>query len=161
MTYRRDIDGLRAVAVLAVVAFHAFPSLVRGGFVGVDLFFVISGFLITGIIRDGMDRGTFSVRHFYARRIRRIFPALAVVLAATLALGYLLLLPDEYRRLGSYTLAGAFFLSNFAIWRESGYFAPAAAQNSLLLAGCLGLRTLDYRSLRISRCEVLATANSI
>ena len=81
--YRPDIDGLRAVSVLAVVAFHAFPSLVPGGFVGVDVFFVISGFLISGIIFDELRRDEFTLQKFYARRVRRIFPALIVVLAAS------------------------------------------------------------------------------
>src|SRR3982751_6379859 len=82
--YRSDIDGLRAVAVLAVIAFHAAPRLVPGGFAGVDVFFVISGFLITGILLDGAGRHRLTLRAFFARRARRILPALIVVLAATL-----------------------------------------------------------------------------
>src|SRR5262249_35511770 len=91
--YRADVDGLRALAVLAVIGFHAFPRRVPGGFVGVDVFFVISGFLITGIILNDLRRDRFSFRKFYARRVRRIFPALIVVLAASLVLGWFLLLP--------------------------------------------------------------------
>src|SRR6516225_4108312 len=86
--YRADIDGLRGISVLAVIAFHAFPDLAPGGFVGVDVFFVISGFLISGIIFDEMRSGAFSLRLFYARRIRRIFPALVLVLAATAVAGW-------------------------------------------------------------------------
>src|SRR3954468_15797382 len=82
--YRPDIDGLRAIAVLSVVTFHAFPFLLPGGFVGVDVFFVISGFLISGIILRDLERGSFTYRDFYARRVRRIFPALATVLLACL-----------------------------------------------------------------------------
>src|SRR5687768_18370588 len=99
-TYRPDVDGLRAVAVLAVLAYHAFPLSAPGGFAGVDVFFVISGFLITGIILDALKDGSFSFADFYWRRVRRIFPALILVLAASLALGWLLLLPDEFMQLG-------------------------------------------------------------
>jgi peptidoglycan/LPS O-acetylase OafA/YrhL len=87
MTYRPDIDGLRAVAVLAVIGFHAFPGWVPGGFVGVDVFFVISGYLISGLIIDETSQGRFSIITFYARRARRIFPALIAVLAAVLLFG--------------------------------------------------------------------------
>src|SRR5688572_11583493 len=120
--YRPDVDGLRAIAVLAVLAFHAFPEAAPGGFTGVDVFFVISGFLISGIIFDGLRNGTFSFADFYWRRIRRIFPALILVLAACLALGWLVLLPDEYSQLGKHIAAGAGFVSNVAFWREAGYF---------------------------------------
>ena len=98
--YRPDIDGLRAVAVLSVVTFHAFPDLVQGGFIGVDVFFVISGFLISTIIFKNLDKGTFSFAEFYARRIRRIFPALIVVLVASYAYGWFALLADDYKQLG-------------------------------------------------------------
>src|SRR5512145_1046623 len=112
--YRPDVDGLRAVAVLAVLAFHAFPRAAPGGFAGVDVFFVISGFLITGILLEGLRDGSFSFAGFYWRRIRRIFPALILVLAACLALGWLLLLPDEFSRLGRHVAAGAGFIANLA-----------------------------------------------
>ena len=127
VAYRPDIDGLRALAVLAVVAFHS-SSRVPGGFVGVDIFFVISGFLITGVIRRELEVGTFSLGEFYARRARRILPALVVMLAVVLAIGAVVLLPDEYVRLGRHTLGGVFFSSNLVLWRESGYFDPAAAE---------------------------------
>lgn len=93
--YRADIDGLRAIAVLSVLFFHAFPTAMRGGFIGVDVFFVISGYLISGILYNDLERGTFSLSHFYERRIKRIFPALLLTLAASLALGWFILLGDE------------------------------------------------------------------
>src|SRR5579872_4396789 len=97
--YRPDIDGLRAVAVLLVLNYHAFPQALPGGFIGVDIFFVISGFLITGIIARELEAGHFSLRTFYLRRVRRIFPALIVVLCAVLVLGWLWMLPKPYAQL--------------------------------------------------------------
>src|ERR1700733_14521159 len=99
--YRPDIDGLRAVAVMLVVNFHAFPEAMRGGFIGVDIFFVISGFLITGIIAREIGEQRFSLVGFYNPRIRRIFPALIVVLCAVLAMGWLWMLPHAYAQLSS------------------------------------------------------------
>jgi len=142
--YRPDIDGLRAIAVLAVVAFHAFPTSVRGGFTGVDVFFVISGFLISGIIISSIDRGTFSFFEFYRRRVRRIFPALLLVLAACLLAGWFVLLAYEYEQLGKHTAAGAGFISNFAFWRESGYFDNAAETKPLLHLWSLGIEEQFY-----------------
>lgn len=142
--YRRDIDGLRAVAIAAVVAFHAFPRVLPGGFVGVDVFFVISGCLITGIILRGVDDGTFSFAEFYARRIKRIFPALATVLCACLLFGYVALLPAEYAQLGKHALWGAGFLSNFAFWQETGYFDNAAETKPLLHLWSLGVEEQFY-----------------
>ncbi len=99
--YRPAVDGLRGVAVLAVLGFHAFPETVTGGYVGVDVFFVISGFLITGIIARQLMHADFSFADFYWRRVRRLFPALVLVLATTLALGWFLLLPNEFKQLGN------------------------------------------------------------
>ena len=130
--YRPDVDGLRAVAVLAVLAFHAFPQTAPGGFAGVDVFFVISGFLISGIIFGGLRAGSFSFADFYWRRARRIFPALILVLAACLGFGWLVLLPDEYSQLGKHVAAGAGFISNIVLWREAGYFDTAAELKPLL-----------------------------
>ncbi|HEJ1529719.1 TPA: acyltransferase [Pseudomonas aeruginosa] len=124
--YRADIDGLRAVAVLSVVAFHAFPEWFQGGFIGVDVFFVISGFLISSIIFKGLERGTFRFVDFYVRRIRRIFPALLLVLAASGVMGWAVLLPDEYAQLGKHIAAGAGFVSNLVLWAEASYFDSAA-----------------------------------
>ncbi len=120
--YRRDIDGLRAVAVLSVIGFHAGWIWLRGGFIGVDIFFVISGYLISGLIFRALGKGTFSFREFYARRINRIFPALLVVLAFCLVLGWVTLMPGEYQSLGKHTFGGSAFISNVLLWRESGYF---------------------------------------
>jgi peptidoglycan/LPS O-acetylase OafA/YrhL len=130
--YRADIDGLRAVAVSSVLVFHAFPHLLPGGFVGVDIFFVISGFLISSIIFAGLDRGTFSILEFYGRRIRRILPALFLVLVAVFVLGWFFLFGDEYRELGKQMAGGAGFVSNFVLWAESGYFDEAATTKVLL-----------------------------
>src|SRR2546425_10688156 len=94
--YRPDIDGLRAVAIGVVLLFHAFPRLFPGGFIGVDIFFVISGFLITGNISRGIEAGSFSISGFYLRRVRRIFPALLLVLACCLIAGWVLLTPREF-----------------------------------------------------------------
>ena len=120
--YRPDIDGLRAVAVLSVVGFHAEIGLLKGGFIGVDIFFVISGYLISGIILGALERGTFTFADFYIRRINRIFPALIVVLAAVLAVGWVILFPPEFLNLSKHTLAGALFSSNLLLWSEIGYF---------------------------------------
>lgn len=104
--YRPDIDGLRAVAVILVVGFHAFPEVIAGGYIGVDIFFVISGFLISTIIFENLKNNIFSFLDFYGRRIRRIFPALFVVLATSLVLGKFLLLTEEYAFLGKHIAGG-------------------------------------------------------
>ena len=142
--YRPDVDGLRAVAVLAVLAYHAFPHSAPGGFAGVDVFFVISGFLITGIILDGLKDGSFTFADFYWRRVRRIFPALILVLAFSLLLGWLLLLPDEFAMLGKHVAAGAGFVSNIVFWREAGYFDAAAELKPLLHLWSLGVEEQYY-----------------
>jgi peptidoglycan/LPS O-acetylase OafA/YrhL len=142
--YRPDIDGLRAVAILAVVAFHAAPGRMRGGFVGVDVFFVISGFLISGIILRKVREDSFRLIDFYARRVRRILPALAVVLAATMALGWFFLLPEEYVQLGRHVLAGSFFSSNLLLWSEAGYFDLRSDQKPLLHLWSLGIEEQFY-----------------
>ena len=143
-SYRPDVDGLRAVAVLAVLAFHAFPSLAPGGFTGVDVFFVISGYLISGIILDDIERQRFSVAYFYWRRIRRIFPALILVLAACLAIGWVVLLPDEYMQLGRQVAAGAGFIANLALWMQTGYFDWAVEMKPLLHLWSLGVEEQYY-----------------
>ena len=142
--YRPHIDGLRAVAVLSVVAYHAFPTQIRGGFIGVDVFFVISGYLISTIILQNTDKGTFSFLAFYSRRIRRIFPALLVVLLAAWCMGFLVLLPGEFGQLGEHTAAGAAFASNFQLWSESGYFDEAARSKPLLHLWSLGIEEQFY-----------------
>lgn len=142
--YRRDIDGLRAVAVLSVVVFHAFPGVLRGGFTGVDVFFVISGFLISTIILESLKNGNFSFSEFYGRRVRRIFPALLIVLTGSLVFGWFALLPDEYDQLGRHVAAGAVFVSNFVLWGEVGYFDNSAETKPLLHLWSLGIEEQFY-----------------
>jgi peptidoglycan/LPS O-acetylase OafA/YrhL len=142
--YRPDIDGLRAVAVMLVVLYHAFPQAMPGGFVGVDIFFVISGFLITGIVARELDQQRFSLLGFYNRRIRRIFPALIVVLSAVLALGWLWMLPAAYAQLSSDVFASAAFFANIALWLQSGYFDAEAAKKPLLHLWSLGIEEQFY-----------------
>jgi peptidoglycan/LPS O-acetylase OafA/YrhL len=144
LSYRPEIDGLRALAVLSVVGFHYFPDIIPGGFIGVDLFFVISGFLISSIIWDAVERGDFSFPSFYASRVRRIFPALALVLFATWVLGRLLLFWEDFARVGLHILAGAFFFSNFALWDEGGYFDVAAERKPLLHLWSLSIEEQFY-----------------
>lgn len=143
-SYRADIDGLRAVAVLSVVGFHAFPDWVRGGFIGVDIFFVISGYLISTIIMSGLARNDFSFADFYSRRVRRIFPALLTVLGACLFIGWFVLFSDEYMQLGKHIFGGAGFISNFILWRESNYFDNTAYTKPLLHLWSLGVEEQFY-----------------
>lgn len=142
--YRPDIDGLRAVAILSVVIFHAFPLRLPGGFIGVDVFFVISGFLISTIIFRSLHRGDFSFTEFYAHRIKRIFPALIVVLTACYAFGWFALLPDEFKQLGKHIATGAGFIQNFALWQEVGYFDTAAELKPLLHLWSLAIEEQFY-----------------
>jgi peptidoglycan/LPS O-acetylase OafA/YrhL len=142
--YRADIDGLRAISILLVVGYHAQPWLVPGGFIGVDIFFVISGFLISRIILGKLKAGAFSPMEFYARRVRRIFPALIVVLAATYLIGWFVLLPDQFSLLGKSIAAGVAFVSNLFQLSQAGYFAPDAAQNPLLHLWSLGIEEQFY-----------------
>jgi len=142
--YRPDIDGLRAIAVVAVLGFHAFPEVFPGGFTGVDIFFVISGFLISGIILGELQAGHFTFGRFYARRIRRIFPALALVLTATLILGWWALSPYEFAQLGGHVAAGAGFVSNLLLFHESGYFDTNSALKPLLHLWSLGVEEQYY-----------------
>ena len=127
-----------------VLNFHAFPDAVPGGFVGVDVFFVISGFLITGLIARELDVGRFSLIEFYNRRIRRIFPALIVVLAVTLALGWFWMLPQAFAQLGSDSFASAAFLANIALLLQSGYFDVESARKPLLHLWSLGIEEQFY-----------------
>lgn len=144
LTYRPDIDGLRAVAVLSVLVHHAFPELLPGGFVGVDIFFVISGYLISTIIMGGLAEGRFSFADFYIRRIRRIFPALVLVLGSTAVIGWYRLTADEYEMLGKHLIAGAAFVSNFVLWQEAGYFDAESAGKPLLHLWSLSIEEQFY-----------------
>src|SRR6202011_5851644 len=142
--YRPDIYGLRAIAVVLVLNFHAFPEANSGGFIGVDVFFVISGFLITGIIVRELDRERFSLLGFYNRRIRRIFPALIVVLCATLVLGWLWMLPAAYAQLSADVFASAAFFPNIALLLQSGYFDIESGKKPLLHLWSLGIEEQFY-----------------
>ena len=150
LKYRSDIDGLRAVAVLGVVIYHAFPHALPGGFIGVDIFFVISGYLISGIMYKGLANrvdgnvSPFSFGEFYARRIRRLFPALITMLMITIAYGWLILLPDEFQQLGKHVAAGTLFIQNIVFWQESGYFDISANLKPLLHLWSLAVEEQFY-----------------
>jgi peptidoglycan/LPS O-acetylase OafA/YrhL len=142
--YRQDIDGLRAIAIVLVVAYHVFPAYLPGGFIGVDVFFVISGYLITGIVLGQRGGLTAKLGEFYAHRIRRIFPALIVVLTAVLAGGAALLLPDEMVHLKQDALASALFVANIRFWKDAGYFDVLAPLKPLLHLWSLGVEEQFY-----------------
>jgi len=142
--YRADIDGLRAIAVLAVLLYHGDIDPFRGGFVGVDIFFVISGYLISKLIAEHVDAGRFSLVEFYERRIRRILPAFLLVTATTLALGSVLLVPKDLIDLARSALAATFFVSNVLFWQSSGYFAGPAETKPLLHTWSLGVEEQFY-----------------
>ncbi len=125
--YRPDVDGLRAIAIVLVVAYHTLPSKFPGGFIGVDIFFVISGYLITKMIIDELDRNIFSFSIFYLRRLRRLLPALVLVLFAVWLLGLVTLMAHQYKEIGLHIIGGITFTSNFLLWSEAGYFdAPSS-----------------------------------
>jgi len=130
--YRPEIDGLRAIAVIPVLLFHAGFSTFKGGFVGVDVFFVISGYLITSIIQPDIKRKAFSIVQFYERRVRRILPALFLICLACIPLALVLMLPDEFKSFSKSLIAVNTFSSNFLFWQESGYFEPVAELKPLL-----------------------------
>ncbi len=138
------IDGLRAIAVIGVVIFHYFPKNMRGGFVGVDIFFVISGYLISGIIFSEIHEGKFSFLEFYARRARRIFPALIVVLFASIVFAWFALFPPDFMDLGKHIAGGVAFISNFFFWQEAGYFDTHAIEKPLLHLWSLGVEEQFY-----------------
>jgi peptidoglycan/LPS O-acetylase OafA/YrhL len=142
--FRADVDGLRGVAILLVVLFHAFPAIVPGGFIGVDVFFVISGFLITRLVWGGLEGVRFTFRTFYARRIRRLGPALIIVLVASLVFGWFALLADEYMQLGKHVAAGGAMVANFAFWSEVDYFDRSAETKPLLHLWSLGIEEQFY-----------------
>ena len=132
MKFRNDINGLRAMAVAAVVVFHFFPSTLPGGFAGVDVFFVISGYLMTAIIAQQLGQGRWRLRSFYAARAWRLVPAVLVLCAILLAAGWALLLPGEWSQLAQHALATLMFVSNMVFYQEAGYF-DAASHSKLLL----------------------------
>ncbi|NRP25223.1 O-acetyltransferase OatA [Aliiroseovarius sp. xm-m-379] len=144
MQYRREIDGLRAVAVLPVILFHAGFSVFSGGYVGVDVFFVISGYLITSILIAELEQGNFSIARFYERRARRILPALFVVMFACLPFAYMWMLPSQLKDFAQSLVAVVFFASNVLFWREDGYFAAAAELKPLLHTWSLAVEEQYY-----------------
>ena len=144
ISYRKDIDGLRAIAVLSVFAFHVSPTRFKGGFVGVDIFFVISGFLISSIIYSELQSDAFSIVEFYVRRVRRIYPALLLVLVAVGIAGWLFLLPSDFVALGKQIVGSSTFSANFVFWRQSGYFSPDAALKPLLHLWTLAVEEQYY-----------------
>lgn len=144
MQYRREIDGLRAVAVLPVILFHAKVPFFDGGYVGVDVFFVISGFLITSIILGELEAGRFSLAVFYERRARRILPGLLLVIAVSVPVGWLVLPPGELTVFSRSIAAVALFSSNFFFWQDGAYFATAAEVKPLLHTWSLAVEEQYY-----------------
>jgi peptidoglycan/LPS O-acetylase OafA/YrhL len=144
LDYRADIDGLRAVAVLSVLFFHADIQYFSGGFIGVDVFFVISGYLITKMILSASEAGTFSYANFYARRSRRLFPALLTTIVATFIAGIVLFLPVDFARLSGATASALLAVSNIFFWSESGYFDVDAKLKPLLHTWSLGVEEQFY-----------------
>ncbi len=144
MTYRPEIDGLRAIAVLPVILFHAGFDLFSGGYVGVDVFFVISGYLITGIIIDDLEKGRFSIAHFYERRARRILPALYFVMACCIPFAWVLMDPYELKEFAQSLVATSLFLSNVFFFLKSDYFDVASEEKPLLHTWSLAVEEQFY-----------------
>lgn len=144
MKYRPEIDGLRGLAVLPVVLYHAHVPGFGGGFVGVDVFFVISGYLITGLILGDLNQGRFSLVHFYERRVRRILPALGLVAAVCLVVAWLVYLPNEFLGFSRSLAALCVFSTNFLFWQESGYFDAPAEEKPLLHTWSLAVEEQFY-----------------
>lgn len=161
--YRADIDGLRALAIILVVLHHIFPRHLTGGFVGVDVFFVISGYLITGMILKEAALSRLNLIEFYAKRIRRIFPALFLVISFSIIFGWLILLKDEFSVLGKHVVGGVGFVANFIYWNESGYFDALSAQKPLLHLWSLAVEEqfylfwplVVYSALRVKRLHIV------
>jgi len=144
MQYRREIDGLRAVAVIPVILFHAGFTIFSGGYVGVDIFFVISGYLITSIIISELEQGKFSILRFYERRARRILPALFFVMLVCIPFAWMWMLPSQFKDFSQSLVAVAVFASNILFWRESGYFAAASEEKPLLHTWSLAVEEQYY-----------------
>jgi peptidoglycan/LPS O-acetylase OafA/YrhL len=144
MKYRPEIDGLRAIAVIPVIFFHAGASAISGGYIGVDIFFVISGYLITKIIIDDLEKGNFSQRRFYARRARRILPALFFVLLLCILPAWFFMSGKEFQEFSNSLLAAATFSSNIIFWLQSGYFDSAAELKPLLHTWSLAVEEQFY-----------------
>ena len=144
MDYRREIDGLRAIAVLPVILFHAGFDAFSGGFIGVDVFFVISGYLITTMIIADLEQGKFSIINFYERRARRILPALFLVMLSCIPLAWMWLLTSDMKDFSKSLVAVTVFASNILFWRENGYFETAAELKPLLHTWSLAVEEQFY-----------------
>lgn len=142
--YRQDIDGIRAIAVLLVVIGHGFPNFLPGGFIGVDIFFVISGYLITTILLNDLDNNKFSIKVFYQRRIKRIFPALSIVLLFTVFLGWYCLFKPEFMALGQHIFASTIFSENLLLWSQSSYFDVSSEKKPTLHLWSLAIEEQFY-----------------
>jgi peptidoglycan/LPS O-acetylase OafA/YrhL len=144
ITYRPDIDGLRALAILSVLIFHISPSFLSGGFIGVDIFFVISGYLITSIILNDLQTEKFSIGLFYSKRVLRLYPNLIVTLFVTFVLGFIWLLPSEFSQLGKHMACGVGFVSNICFNNEAGYFDNSSDTKPLQHLWSLGVEEQFY-----------------
>ena len=158
--YRSDIDGLRAVAVIPVILYHLGVGLVPGGFIGVDIFFVISGYLITGVIIREVSNNDFSLIKFYERRVRRIFPALFAVLLCTTLAGFFILDASTFEEFGKSLLATTLFSSNMYFWQQVGYFDTAAELKPLLHTWSLAVEEQFYVFFPIFLILVMRLFNS-
>ena len=144
MHYRPEIDGLRAVSVIPVIFFHAGLEFFKGGFLGVDIFFVISGYLITLIILNDLDKGNFSLSKFYERRARRILPALFFVICCCVPFAYFWMLPDPLENFGQSVFATIFFANNVLLWMTSGYWDLASEFKPLIHTWSLAVEEQFY-----------------
>lgn len=144
MKYRPEIDGLRALAVVPVIFFHAGFEMFGGGYIGVDVFFVISGYLITTILIEDIENDRFSILKFYERRARRILPALFVVMAVCLPFSIMWMLPSQLEYFSRSLIAVSLFVSNILFWRESDYFGEASEEKPLLHTWSLAVEEQYY-----------------
>ena len=144
LPYRADIDGLRALAVIVVILFHAFPNIFGSGFIGVDIFFVISGYLISSFILKNLFANSFNFASFYSRRVNRIFPALLFILITLLCLSWYYLIPDDFSKVSKHVFGSSIFLSNIVYLSEAGYFDDAADQKPLLHLWSLAIEEQFY-----------------
>ena len=144
MHYRKEIDGLRAIAVITVILYHAGITSFSGGYVGVDIFFVISGFLIFRLILDELSSGVFSFSNFYQRRIKRILPALFLVIFISIIPAYLILIPEDFAEFSRSIIATSLFVPNILFWRETGYFNSDVDLKPLIHTWSLGVEEQFY-----------------